>query len=159
MSCSKWECHATRHLSCHHDMMPVRFHNTHAPCLTFNIETCLKLWSAEAETLQHKRQNIVAIKYLNIYHAKKWCIRKRCISMRTFTSRSPVRDTINIYRSAAETVRKTRLLRTIFTTLRWILIALQIGERELNQRIIVHLFWIQFASFYKHAPGPAPICL
>ena len=55
---------------------------------------------------QNAPSNFAEIKFLTIDPTKKWCVGKRCVSIRRITSRSPIFDTRNIHRSAVGIVLK-----------------------------------------------------
>ena len=65
---------------------------------------------------------------------------KRCATTRRITSRSPICDATNIYRSAVEKVRKIDVFRTFCDATRRKIIATQFGDREVNLRLILHIF-------------------
>ena len=84
----------------------------------------------------------IAIKYLDIYHTPKWCIQKSFISMRKFTSLTPIFDAINAHCVAGQNVRKTAIFRTFSLATQRVLIASQIGEREVIFGLEIQLFCI-----------------
>ena len=71
---------------------------------------------------------------------QKRCIQKRCITMPRLTSRCPNCNAINIRRVASQNGRETSIFCTFSTALRWIFVALQIGDQEVILRVVPHLF-------------------
>ena len=88
----------------------------------------------------HNAGTLWAIKNLNIRRTKKWCIRKTYKIKRRFTSRSLNCVAIIFRHVASQNVRKTSIFHTFSTALRWIFVALQIGDREVILRVVTHLY-------------------
>ena len=72
----------------------------------------------------------------------KWCMQKRYKTIRWYTSRSPIFDTTKIHQSAMKKERRIGDFCISSIALRWKFIISQIWEREVNQRMILHLFRI-----------------
>lgn len=69
---------------------------------------------------------------------------KRCITVGKIIPRSAISDTTNIHRSTVENVRKNDVFHAFCDATRPTFIALQIEEREVNLRIVLHLFCIHY---------------
>ena len=66
--------------------------------------------------------------------------------MRKITSRSPIYDAINTRFVASQNVRKTAIFWSFSLATQRVLIALQIGDREVIFRIEIELFCIHHFS-------------
>jgi hypothetical protein len=62
--------------------------------------------------------------------------------MRRFASRFHIRNTIDIHRSVAKNGQNIDDFHLFSIALRWIFIASRIWKREVNLRIVLHLFCI-----------------
>ena len=78
-----------------------------------------------------------AIKYLNIFRNKKWCIQKTCTTVGRLTFRTLICNPMNTGGVASQ---KSSFFSTISTALRWIFVVSKIGEWEEILHILTHCF-------------------